>query len=565
MRLKDKSKNWGRFGHAMYLVALFMAFFTIAAICGAARALAAADLGSSLLYEEITRDFAPIPAIVMDVTGNTATIDKGKVQGVVGGDLFEVYGKGLAVKSPDKKEETIGYLKKPVAMLEVTQVEEQKAICRILYGRASVNKGLPATRYSDMAAACETKNDSELAQKGCQILTQTLPDLIWLPSSSVPSEILDAKSMETLGIKMLFSFEADRLKVFGPGLNLLRQYPLGQRNKNAKTGAPKTSNIAGPMASENPGQKAYIKNIDLASAKLIGRLPEETLQVAIMDLNRDGKLKMVYLTPSGLYICPFRQAGPVASYKFYGPGHLMGFSAMPDKGWIALNVVMDKAGMRSMLLRYENGHIIEAQSDINLWLAFLNMADNGKTQLMAGQSFDQDDLFGQKFYRLEPEEKGILYADTLRFPPQFSILGATWARLDDSGNQELIMIDASGRILIYNLGQLIWSTSAPVTQPLAKQGFLKSCLIQNQNGTGPPSFLFAGRNISDTEEMEDSIMMLTWQGGKYSLQAISKPLGGRISGISDMDGHLVFCLSRADLQKKGRYESTLYEIDLNKN
>lgn len=515
---------------------------------------------SSTLYSDITNDFAPVPAMIVDINKDTVTIDKGKAQGIAIGDLFEVYNKGLPIKNPTKKEETIGYLKQPAATIEVIHLEDQKASCRILSGKASITHGLPATRYSDIPAACVIKNDSKLAQKGCETLAQTLPDLIWMPQASVPSEILDAKSMETLGIKMLFSFEADSLKVYGPRLNLIHQYPLKKDEKNEKTSIQQTP-YRTSIAQDVIQEQGHF-HIDTTDAARVGYLPEKTLQVDVLDLNRDGRLEVIYLTQSGIYICPFRRSGPITSYKFYGPGHLINFSVSPKEGWLTLNVAMDKAGMRSILFSYKNGRLIEVQNDINLWLAFLDMGDGSKTMSMVGQSFDQDSIFGQKFYLLKPEENGISYTDTLRFPAQFSILGAYWADINGDGNNELIIADTSGRLLVYSLGQAVWSTADPVTQPLTKQGLLKGCLIPNPDGSGLPCLLFAGQDITNGEEMEDRLMMLAWHGGKYTLQTISKPLGGRVSGISNIDGHIFLCLVKTDLKKSGHQESILYEIKI---
>jgi hypothetical protein len=559
MRPRSILDNLLKFGYKWHIIIRAASLLFITMMTGISPCLAAYS-GPAALYSDITRDFAPVPAMVIDVTGDTVTIDKGKAQGIAIGDLFEVYNKGLPVKNPTKKEETIGYLKQPAAIIEVVHLEGQKAGCHILSGKASITPGLPATRYSDIPAACVVKNDSGLAQKGCETLTQTLPDLIWLSPASVPSEILDARSMETLGVKMLFSFDADSLEIYGPGLNLMRRYPLEKDKKNREISMQKTPDKTSVIAQDAiPEQHLHI---DIADATQVGHLPEKTLQVDVLDLDGDGRLEVIYLVPSGIYICPFRQSGPIASYKFYGPGHLISFSALPKEGWLALNIAMDKAGMRSILFSYKNGRLIEAQNDINLWLAFLNMGEGNKTLSMVGQSFDQDTMFGQKFYMLKPAENGILYTDTMRFPPQFSIMGAYWADLNGDGGNELIMADTSGRLLIYNLGQAVWSTATPVIQPLARQGLLKGCLMSNPNGSGLICLLFAGRDISNSEEVEDRLMLLAWQGGKYTLQTISQPLGGHVSGISNINGHIILCLVKTDSKKPERYESILYEIKI---
>ncbi|UKL13028.1 hypothetical protein [Dissulfurimicrobium hydrothermale] len=534
-----------------------MALAIIQGLCQSS--FAAAYQGPLAIYSEVAKDFAPIAAMVMNVTGDLATIDRGRAQGITTGDIFIVYNKGIAIKDHENNGKIIGYLKQPAALLEVVHLEEQKADCHIISGKTLISPGLPATRYSDITAACVIGNSSKSTQNSCETLIQTLPNLIWLPSSSVPSEILDAKSMETLGIKILFSFEADDLKVYGPGFKLLHQYPLGKgrwETSEQKT-AEKTNAVVQNVTSSNPQI-----HIDLANAVTVGRLPEGALQTDILDLNGDGKLEMIYLVPSGLYICPFRQQGPTASYRFYGPGRLVSFSAMPGEGWLTLNIIMDNAGMKSVLLSYKEGRLIEVQDGINLWMAFLNMGGNSKTPSMVGQSFDQDTLFGQRFYLLKPDQRGILYADTLKFPAQFSILGAYWADLSRDGEQKLIAADIFGRLSIYNsLGQSIWSTAEPVMQPIARQGILKACLVSNPNDPRLSCLLFAGRDSTDNgEAMEDRIMMLSWQDGRYVLQAISQPLGGRISGISNVNGQLLICIVRNNPKKPGNHESILYAV-----
>ncbi|RPI54503.1 MAG: hypothetical protein EHM49_03095, partial [Deltaproteobacteria bacterium] len=163
---------------------------------------------SSLIcsYDQLLKDFAPLSATVAEISGYSLILDKGKVNGVNTGDLFEVYGKGAPVLHPDGRE-IIGYIKKPVATIRVTQPEDSKSICEALTAQGPLSVGQPAMRYSDMAAAFVDRSDLGSAHEFRQDIEHAFPDLIWLDPSDIPSDVLDPQSMKTLGIALLFALE----------------------------------------------------------------------------------------------------------------------------------------------------------------------------------------------------------------------------------------------------------------------------------------------------------------------------------------------------------------------
>jgi len=321
-------------------------------------------------YDQLLKDFAPLSASVAGVSGYSLILDKGKVHGVNTGDLFEVYGKGAPVVKPDDSE-IIGYIKKSLAIIRVTRPEDDKSVCEVVTAHGPLSVGQPAMRYSDMAAAFVARSGISSVQKFQQDLEQAFPDLVWLDPSNVPSDVLDPQSMKKLGIVLLFALGQEGLKVYGPDLALLHEYSVfraegNERQVHSTDIFEEVDHVGHQYDMGSQKLKTYIRSFDFGNASLVGRLPESTIQIDIIDLNGDSKLEIVYLLPSGLYVGRYGSPGELASYRFSGPGRLVGFSAVKTHGWIVLNVLLDGAGMRSMLLSYQDFILNLIENYINL-------------------------------------------------------------------------------------------------------------------------------------------------------------------------------------------------------
>ncbi|MBW1932684.1 MAG: hypothetical protein JRI56_06650 [Deltaproteobacteria bacterium] len=369
--------------HFAMIVGLLICCVLLQAVSGYARSYPTSS------YDQLLKDFAPLSTIVAGVSGYSLILDKGKVHGVNSGDLFEVYGKGIPVLDPDDGE-IIGYIKKPLATIRVTQPENSKSICEVVTAQGPLSVGQPAMRYSDMAAAFVDRSDLGSAHEFRQDLEHAFPDLIWLDPSDVPSDVLDPQSMKTLGIVLLFALERDGLKVYGPDLVLLHKYPVfrakgAERQKCSADIFEDVDDVEHWYDTGNRKFKTPLKSFDLDNAHLVGRLPESAIQVDILDLNGDNDPEIVYLLPSGLYVGHYGSQGELASYRFCGPGRLVGFSAVNTHGWIVLNVLLDGAGMRSMLLSYQDCTFSLIEDEINLWLAFADRDGDGLKESLLGQ------------------------------------------------------------------------------------------------------------------------------------------------------------------------------------
>jgi hypothetical protein len=515
-------------------------------------------------YDQLLKDFAPLSASVVGVSGYSLILDKGKVHGVNTGDLFEVYGKGAPVVKPDDSE-IIGYIKKSLAIIRVTRPEDGKSVCEVVTAQGPLSVGQPAMRYSDMAAAFVARSGISSAHELRQDLEQAFPDLVWLDPSNVPSDVLDPQSMKKLGIVLLFALEQEGLKVYGPDLALLHEYPVFRAEGTERQGYStdifeEVDHVGHQYDMGSQKLKTYIRSFDLGNASLVGRLPESAIQIDIIDLNGDGKLEIVYLLPSGLYVGPYGSPGELASYRFSGPGRLVGFSAVKTHGWIVLNALLDGAGMRSMLLSYQDFTLNLIENDINLWLAFIDRDGDGLKESLLGQSFDADVMFGSKVYLMESGHDGLKYRKRIATPKNFSVIRSSWSDLNGNGLPELCTIDYSGKLCVYEIEQLLWSSSNRVSPQLPEGGFPKWFISADLNGNGLPELLFHGVPGEKSTLAGDWLMLLGWTDGEYILKSMMQPVEASICGLVAIQDQLITGIARPAQKLDGKGESFLYSL-----
>ncbi len=504
-------------------------------------------------YDQIIRDFSPVSSVVLGVSGHSLILDTGKADGVNRGDLFEIYGRGSPVLS--KTREVIGYLKRPIATIRVIRTEDNRSTCRVVSTKAPLRVGEPATRYSDMTAAFVSRSKSDSGKKLLGKLEELFPDLIWLNPSDVPSDILDSRSMKTLGIDLLFALEPDGLKVYGPDLGLLHKYPAF-RSGGGLPGRDLKGALAGKA--KRWKFKTNIREFNLANAHLIGRLLEDTIQIDILDLDGDGRPEIVYLLPSAIYVSPYRNQGRPVGYRFSGPGRPVNFSASGPGGWIAVNVLIDGAGMRSMLLRYQHSSLRAVETDINLWLAFMDRDGDRRRESFLGQSFDVNAMFGAKIYLMQASQKGISYIERIKEPRGFSVIRSIWSDTNGDGVPELCTVGRTGKLLVYENGELVWSSPGPISPGLSRDNLSKQLVSLDIDRNGLPELLFSEVPERGPSLAGDSLMSLGWTAGEYVLKAVTPPVGAHICGLAEVQDQIILGVVWQDPRVAGKKESLLY-------
>jgi len=525
----------------------------VAAMCLMGGCLPALGAASPAAFREVLlRDFAPSAAVVTRVQSHALVLDRGQEEGIATGDLFTVYGKGPPVLRPGSGE-VVGHLKQPLAVLQVRQAARHTALCEVVSGNGPFSPGQSASRFKDLKAAILVPGDPVATRRARDIMVNILPGLDWVETSDVFADVPTAEAMETMGVVLLFSTGSGRLLVSGPGGRTLRNYVLSGAAGQGEKEAPAP---VGEAVSTH-----WVRPVELDESKLVGRLPESLLQLDVADLDEDGEAEVISLLPTSLFVSPFRRPGPVVAYRLSGPGRFTNFSIGRPEGWIAANVLLDGVGLRSSLFRYKAQSLAVSREDVNLWLAFVDRSGDGVAESLIGQAFDPQTMFGADVYLLSlSADGGIEYGDRLEAPPNFDVLGVSWADLNGNAMPELITRDRAGGLRIYENGQLVWVSPAPVA-PRAEGGdLLVGKVVPAAKSKGPSHFLFAEGRAGLRAEAGERLVMLEWVDGAYAIRPVTHLLGARICGLCRIDGRLYCGVARSVSKKDGGGETLLYSV-----
>ncbi len=483
-------------------------------------------------YHKLVQDLRPVRATVFSADGKQVVIRCGSSTLVKKGDLFTVYGKGRPIGDPETGN-ILGFLKKPAALVQVVSVDEGLCVCRIVKSFLRVEPGLPATRFSEIKAAFfSSQRNSPAVLRLRDRLKKDLPSIIWISKGQG----------EETGADLVFRMESRELRIYGPDSELLWTYPLSTQTTmtdRARLISP-GKRLPDVLSTDFPWKKLT----------LLGRLPARAIQVSVTDLDGDNAREIIYLTETGLYIGIFREKGLVSSFDIATPGTPQGFSCLPGEGWLALNILIPKAGMASSLLRYRTRELILVQRDINLWLSFVDKEGEGISFM--GQGFDPETGYAQDLYLLSPADTGIQYASRPRLPMPIKIDKALWQDLNCNGVPELITLDFDGKLRIFESGLLLWSQDPDIKTGMPKGKI--SHLVPCSRMGGRPALVICSLE-RDENDGPGVLHSLFWTGSEYAFSLPSKPFDGEICGISrDGNGGLIVAIGRND---EGKGQETL--------
>ncbi len=533
--------------------------------------------GSSL-FTRILHDFSPLTGRVLSVEADQGvTVDCGTAAGVVRGDLFQVYRKGSPV-TRGQSEGIIGYLKKPFALVQVKQVADRWARCTVLSSGRAIRSGMPVMRYSDMTAVLVTAPGMKVADVVRRRFFDTLPALNWKDEDTIGMPVTNAASMKEAGVDLVFYLSTERLTVYGPGFRTLHSYPLSgdsfamSASRKGRQGVSKGRAAVSHTVPAGQHEPAVFKWASLPGSSLVdverlqvaGRLNQEARQVDVADMDGDGRSDAVYLIGHTLYLFPFGTSGQLLSWEVRGPGNVVGFSICPERGWIAINVLMPGVGLRSVLLHYANHRFEVRQDDINLWLSFHDMDGNGSRETLIGQTFDLHSVWGEKVYRLSISPQGIDYDEQLFLPDDFRIGWAEWGDIDGNGRMELCLFDRLGRIWIYEDGILRWSSPVGLLRSTGQEDEVMHCVMSDVFGNGRQDMVFAGTVHGQGDGVRtDVLCCIRWKNGRFEIAPVSKSLHAAVVGISNLDRTLLIAVAKAPAEgEKGKGRTIMYRLPL---
>jgi len=521
-------------------------------------------------YEDLKKDFEPLSAIVIGLEGNEVILDKGRAQGVKPKDIFTVYKKVRKIVHPETKE-SLGFLKEPIGKVEVLRVEENFSVARIL------------SRKEDFPIPAHAKRNAELKiliiSDGAppdEALFLTLKNL--LPESDIlfepylkPSQITP-QDLQARKIDLLLVAGPSLIKIYNGYMELIRAYGSPFARAEVEKPAEQVKPTPKPIPSFSP---------QLRERTLLGKMPGAVLQAEISDLDGDGNPDLIYVTKDELMAVQIR-GGLLAKYK-PEKGEILSLSLGPS-GWLALNIYQKNVGMRSEILRYQNGRFEPVITGINLILKFVDYAGTGVKDTLLAQTFDPDKFFGREVYIVKREGQALRYALKIEVPQGFRLPGSEFADLDGDGQRELITFLEDGRLAIYKGTQLVYSTPFSATKHFSElrltagkppQEVIKakafpvvSPLIGDFNGDGQPDLLFVKADFpleKVSQELKTlplnqgnfQFFFLSYQG-TYYFRSLDLEDKGVLTGLSSFGRTLYYVVTKGIYPDKA--ETELYSI-----
>lgn len=517
------------------------------------------------VYDQIKKDFTSISGLIIGIEEKEIIIDKGSAQGVKVGDLFSVYKRGKKIVHPETQK-TLGFTKELIGKMEITKVEENFAMGRVITQTEPFPVPTPISRFSDLKILIISENPNP-TENLYLILKTNLPDstIIFEPNikfSQITPEYLLSKKID-----LLFVEEENGIKVYNEKLELLKYYGTLSYKK--------------PIITHyRPSDQTSLieKKIAVIQPSILGRTKAEVVQAEFADLDNDGIPEMIYFNSQGVFIVKVK--GEALAYYKPDGGQIVNFS-LGHKGWIALNIYDERVGMRSEVLRFTSQGLVPVIKNINLILNFVDYTGRGIKDTLIGQTFDPDNFFGKEIYILKREENQLVYAKKLELPEDYQNIGSIFVDLDKDGFPEILNYLPDGKIGIYKNQKLVWVSPYPVANH-----FYQVRLIKGKKGQEiikkivyPLVFpivkftedrkevIFISTEFPLDKVKKDlkfiplnsatsQIFSLRYEDGIYFYRNIGGAQAGFITGLGWLDNHLYYVLVKG--KYPGETESELY-------
>ncbi len=143
-------------------------------------------------------------------------------------------------------------------------------------------------------------------------------------------------------------------------------------------------------------------------------------------------------------------------YKGFGSVLSVQFVDVDNDGKmdVVANVIL-KDGMDSRIYKIKNNSLILVGKGYDYIFGTFDFNDDGKPEF-AGQSFDDEEIFGPSLYKLKFTNGKIEKIKRTWIPFGFRILSATKADLNGDGKKEIIFINENHRLMVFSNGEKIY-------------------------------------------------------------------------------------------------------------
>jgi uncharacterized protein YbaR (Trm112 family) len=417
------------------------------------------------VFDELVRDFAPLPAYVVMPADGEFLIDRDAADGIAVGDLFSVVHPGEQIVHPISGK-VLGTLDRIKGFLQVTRIRSGYSHARPLEVKEKIAPGDVLRRFERIPTVFldTTGRGSPIFDR----LRTTLPGLEWKDAVVAGAGV---KPSFPEGAVLAFVLGPDGLEVRGPD-RTLRSYEvpgeLRGTSHPASTGSgkerPKEPRLSG-------GQGKSVGKASSGDFVVRGALPEGTLMA---DFVRDGD-RLLLAATDGTRIEVFAVGDnlvPVAAGDTARAGHfysLHWWQPQPDvPPLLAANIAVEENRAYSpsinqtvmgVLFALREGRLVPIREGIPYLLGSFDRDGDGVRETLLGQSFDRDIFFGSRIRELSLRG-GELTIGNPSFPISlpFTVQGALFADLTGDGRPETVFV-RNRTLFVYRGTELLYESS----------------------------------------------------------------------------------------------------------
>lgn len=416
------------------------------------------------VLDELVRDFAPLPGVVVMPADGEFLIDRDAADGIAVGDLFSVVLPGKKIVHPVTGK-VLGTLDRVKGTLQVTRIRSGYSHARPLDVKEEILPGDVVRRFEHLPAAF-----LDTTGRGRPVfdrLRTALPGLEWTYATAADG----GKPSLPGGAVLAFVLGSGRLEVRGPD-RTLRSYELPGTPSGVSPPASTGSGKERPKEPERPAGQG-ITNGKAASADFVvrGALPEGT---RMADFARDGDRLLLAVT-DGTRIEVFAVGDNLVRLGGGEPprsGHVYGlhwWKPQPDgRPLLAATVAVDEnraygptvgQAVIGVVFTLTDGRLAPTRHELPYLLGSFDRDGDGIPETLLGQSFDRDIFFGDRVreIRLKGGAPAIV-EPSFPIPRPFSVQGTLFADLAGDGRTETVSV-RNRALSVYQGTKLLYESS----------------------------------------------------------------------------------------------------------
>lgn len=399
------------------------------------------------VLDELVRDFAPLPGVVVMPADGEFLIDRDAADGVAVGDLFSVVHPGKKIVHPVTGK-VLGTLDRVKGTLQVTRIRSGYSHARPLDVKEEILPGDVVRRFELLPAAF--LDTTGRGRPTFDRLRAALPGLEWTYSAAAAD---GGKPPLPGGAVLAFVLGSGRLEVRGPD-RTLRSYELPGTPSDLPPPASTGPGKERPKEPERPAGQGRI-NGKAASAEFAvrGALPEGT---RMADFIRDGDRLLLAVTDGtrievfavGDNLVPVTAANAPRSGRIYS---LHWWQPQPDlPPLLAAGIAVEEnkayaptSGQTILgaIFSLREGRLTPIGEEIPYLPGSFDRDGDGVRETLLGQSFDRDIFFGNRVreIRLKGGSPAI-DEPSFPIPRPFSVQGTLFADLAGDGRTETVSV-----------------------------------------------------------------------------------------------------------------------------